>query len=207
MITRIGSRGALVGPKIEITKEKWHQLGIVAKGNQFSFTFDGKEFMPPVSNNTFVHGKIGFWTKSDSVAQFVDPVITYVPREPLARRIVREIMTRYPRIKGLKIYGTTPQRSELHLVASKDAEALGGAAAEIEKNVVAKNSIYCGRGKGTYTVTMPLHDRNGDAIAAVRVTLESFLGQTEQNAITRALPIIKEMELRFSAAKDLYEAQ
>jgi hypothetical protein len=52
---------------------------------------------------------------------------------------------------------------------------------------------------------MPLHDRNGDTVAAVRVLMRSFKGQTEQNAIARALPIIKGMETRIRSARDLIE--
>ena len=52
-------------------------------------------------------------------------------------------------------------------------------------------------------MTLPLHDRNGDAIAAARFVLSSFPGQTEQTALARARPILKEMESRVRSAKDL----
>jgi hypothetical protein len=35
--------------------------------------------------------------------------------------------------------------------------------------------------------------------------MQSFRGQTEQNAVARALPIVKEMEARVRSAKDLLE--
>jgi len=50
---------------------------------------------------------------------------------------------------------------------------------------------------------MPLHDANGESVAAVTVTLKSFPGQTEKNAIARALPIIKQMEARVRSVNDL----
>ena len=52
---------------------------------------------------------------------------------------------------------------------------------------------------------MPLHDRNGETVAAVRILLKSFKGQTEQNAVARVLPIIKEMEVRVRSGKELIE--
>jgi hypothetical protein len=52
---------------------------------------------------------------------------------------------------------------------------------------------------------MPLHDSNGDTIAAVRVIMKPFPGQTEKNAIARAMPIVKEMEPRVQKAKDLFQ--
>ncbi len=44
-----------------------------------------------------------------------------------------------------------------------------------------------------------------DAIAAVRVTLESFPGQTEQNALVRTLPVIKQMQARVTTREDLLQ--
>jgi hypothetical protein len=72
-------------------------------------------------------------------------------------------------------------------------------------NVIASNAVYFGKLNQSAMVTMPLHDRNGETVAAVRVLMKSFKGQTEQNAVARALPIIKEMEGRVRSAKDLVE--
>jgi len=54
-------------------------------------------------------------------------------------------------------------------------------------------------------VALPLHDRNGEPIAAVKVVMKSFLGQTEKNAVARALPIVKQMEWRAASVKDLLQ--
>ena len=55
------------------------------------------------------------------------------------------------------------------------------------------------------TVTMPLRDRNGETVGAVAVRMKSFAGQTEKNAIVRALPIVKPMEARIQSARDLFD--
>lgn len=52
-------------------------------------------------------------------------------------------------------------------------------------------------------MVQPLRDRNGEPIAAVRVTMTTFLGQTEQNALQRALPIVKYMQARVSRLDEL----
>jgi hypothetical protein len=51
------------------------------KGNRIRCLLNGKELIPPLTDNSFSAGKIGFWTKSDSIAYFVDTKLTYVPRE------------------------------------------------------------------------------------------------------------------------------
>jgi len=52
-------------------------------------------------------------------------------------------------------------------------------------------------------VTLPLHDRNGEFIAAVRVRLRTFLGETQDNAITRARTILKLMQDQVAGDRDL----
>ena len=52
---------------------------------------------------------------------------------------------------------------------------------------------------------MPLRDRNGESIAAVRVAMESFTGQTEQNALARARPLVKQIQARVQTAAEFSE--
>ena len=79
-----GQRLATVGPTVEITKDVWHDLKIDCKGNRITCLLDGKDLIPPLTDNTFVAGKIGFWTKSDSVSCFGETKITFTPHETLA---------------------------------------------------------------------------------------------------------------------------
>src|SRR2546422_1424333 len=192
-----------IGPTMEIRSNFWHELTIECVGNRIRCFLDGKQAMPDITDTSFTEGKVGFWTKSDSVSYFGDTKIVYTPRETLAVMLVRQALKKYPRLLGLKIYGTTGARKELHVVASDDAKELGRRAGTVEEDVVARDVVYCGRERKETLVTLPLHDRNGDAIAAVRVVLQPFPGQTEQAALARARPIVKEMEKRVRSAKDL----
>jgi len=198
-----GIRSTPVGPEIEIPKGVWHELAVECKGNQIHCFLDGKQVIPAITDISFTEGKIGFWTKSDSVCYFADTRILYTPRETLAIKLVRETLERYPRLIGVKLFGRKGEQGELQIIASSDPIELGKPAGQYEQNVVARDVTYYGKEEGRAIVSMPLHDRNGDAVAAVRVTMKSFPGQTEQNAVIRAKPIAKEMERRFRAAKDL----
>ncbi len=200
-----GQRTAPIGPEVAIAKGVWHELTVECKGNQIRCLLNGQEAIPLLTDSTFPVGKIGFWTKSDSVSYFTDLKLNYTPRELLAQVIVRSTMEKYSRLKGLKFYGQLAGKSEHTIIASTEAQDLGQPATQLEKTVIAENKMYYGKERTTVTVTMPLHDRNGETVAAVRITMESFLGQTEQNAIVRATPIIKFMEARFKSAKDLVE--
>ncbi|MFM2294732.1 MAG: hypothetical protein RLZZ350_1145 [Verrucomicrobiota bacterium] len=198
-----GERGNLIGPEVPIAKGAWHELKIQCEGNQIRCWLNGKEAFPPLTDSSFNAGKLGFWTKSDSVSYFADAQLTYKPRIPLAKTIITEMMEAQPRLHGLKIFVPTKDALGLRVLASdKDAEA-GQLGTKIEQDVFAHDTIYQAKDEGTVTVVMPLHDRNGETVGVVHVLMETFFGQTEGNVIARATPIVKALQMRVQSAKDL----
>jgi hypothetical protein len=201
-----GERGPLVGPDVPIPSGVWHELKIECKGSQIRCSLDGKEMISVTDKvNELTSGKIGFWTKSDSVSYFTDTKLVYTPFLPPAQALVREMLKRYPRLLALKVYvpGKDPQTTRL--VASKDENEIGQAGTKTEREVIARGETYYGKERDAVSVIMPLRDRNGDAMAAVRVVMKSFPGQTEENAIIRAAPIVKAIQERIRSIDDLAE--
>ncbi|HWX21488.1 MAG TPA: family 16 glycoside hydrolase [Candidatus Binatia bacterium] len=200
-----GQRGNLIGPEVPIPSGIWHDLMVECKGNQIRCQLDGKEVIPPLIDTSFNSGKIGFWTKSDSVSYFADTKIVYPRRELPAQALVREMAKKYPRLLGLKVYVPGSDVKTTRLIASKDEKEIGQPGAKTEREVIGRGETYFGKDKDSVSVIMPLRDRNGDAIAAARVVMKSFAGQTEENAIVRAAPIVKEMQARVQSLQDLIE--
>jgi hypothetical protein len=200
-----GIRGAPIGERLDIPPGVWHELSVRCKGNSIDCFLNGQQVIPTLTDNSFTQGKVGFWTKSDSVSYFVDAHLDYVPLEMLATVLVRQAAQKYSRVRSLRLYATTTERPELHVVASTDASVIGRPGTDIERRVIAENRFAYGKEakRKIVVVTLPLHDRNGDPIAAVRVEMESFPGQTEQNALVRALPIVKSMEIHVRSNQDL----
>jgi len=198
-----GVRSAPIGVKVEITKGVWHEMTVQCKGDQIRGWLDGKELIPALGDKSFNEGKVGFWTKSDSVSYFTDAKLTYTPKVTLAQVLVRDSLQKYPRLLGLNIFAPTTNRAEPRIIASTEAKELGAPAHHQEQDVIAHSSIYHVNANGRVVLIMPLHDANGESVAAVTVTLKSFPGQTEKNAIARALPIIKQMEARVRSVNDL----
>lgn len=201
-----GQRGPPVGPEVQIPSGTWQELGVECKGNQIRCFLNGKE-MISVSDkaNALTSGKIGFWTKSDSVSYFEDTRVVYVPFEGSAQKIVKDMLRRYPRLMGLKIYVTGKDAAKTHVIASGNEDDLGQPGAKTEQEVIGRGETYFGKENDVISVIMPLRDRNGDAMAAVRVVMKSFPGQTEENAIVRAAPIVKEIQARAHALDDLLD--
>jgi hypothetical protein len=201
-----GQRGPPVGPDLPIPAGTWHQLTVVCKGNQIRSLLDGNELISVTDKaNAITSGKIGFWTKSDSISYFGETTVTYVPFESSAQKIVRDVLHRYPRLLGVKIYVAGKDAPNPKIIASGDETEIGQPGAKTERAVIGSGETYYGKEKDVVSVIMPLRDRNGDAMAAVRVVLKGFPGQTEENAIIRATPIVKEIQARAQALDDLLD--
>jgi hypothetical protein len=200
-----GQRGPLIGPEVSIPSGVWHELTVECKGNRIRCLLNGKELIPPLVDNSFRIGKVGFWTKSDSVSYFSDARITFKPREVPAQVQVRALVKKYPRLLGLQVYVAATETNSTRMIASKDESQNGQPGGKIEHAVIADGTTFFGKEKGSVSVIMPLRDRNGDLIAAVRVIMKSFAGQTEANAVVRAAPIVKEIQANVKSLQDLVE--
>jgi 3-keto-disaccharide hydrolase len=200
-----GERGPLIGPSVQIPRGVWQELTVECKGNQIHCLLDGKELIPTLTDTSFATGRIGFWTKSDSVSYFADSKLTYTPREVLAQRLVRDALKNYPRLLGLKIYAVKTPGKLPEVVASKDETNLGQPAENDEQDVIKRGTIYYGKGKESVTVIVPLRDKNGDPVAAAKIIMRTFRGQTEQNALSRAQPVVQEMQDRIQTLEELVQ--
>ncbi len=193
-----------VGPDLEIEKGVWHELKIEASGNQFNCWLNGKQAFPTLNDNTFSAGKIAFWTKSDSVSYFADTRIVYTPREPLAAALVRDGKEKNSRIQSLRISARKPDGAIL-IIASDNPGEIGQPANKIESEVLTTDKKFVGRDKQRKVMiaTLPLHDKNGEVAASVRFEIDPFPGQTEKNLLERTVPIVREMESRLAAYREL----
>lgn len=197
-----GQRSDPIGPVLGVSVGAWHTLAVQCEGNQINIFYDDQLVMPPLGDNSFAEGKVGFWTKSDSVSYFSDTVVNYTPRIPVAQALVNSVMEKQPRILGLRIY-TLSSTNTTRIIASKDPAEVGQPGTEAELAAIQSGTISFGREKGVVLVTLPLHDRNGEDIAAVRVRLNSFWGETQDNAVNRATLIRKIMQAQCSSAEEL----
>jgi hypothetical protein len=67
-----GKRVAFKNINTKVTSGVWHTLRVDFKGNKFTVTFDGNKVID-ATDETFANaGKVGVWTKADSVTLFDD---------------------------------------------------------------------------------------------------------------------------------------
>ena len=58
------------GVKEPVSTAKWHTLRVEFKANRFQVSFDGKHLFDVEDNTLSEAGKVGVWTKADSVTLF-----------------------------------------------------------------------------------------------------------------------------------------
>jgi hypothetical protein len=74
-----GKRSMVKEVTVKVAPAQWHPLRFEAKGRHLTITFDGKVVIE-TEDSTFTHpGKVGLWTKADSVSAFSNLKIQRVP--------------------------------------------------------------------------------------------------------------------------------
>ena len=70
-----GRRLQFAGANVKVASGAWHTLRVVAKGDHIVCYFDGKPLID-AHEKTYTTGKIGLWTKADSVIEFDDLTVS-----------------------------------------------------------------------------------------------------------------------------------
>ncbi len=195
-----------LGPEIKLAKGEWHEMSVQCEGTRITCSLEGNELIKLVDNSSSgTGGKIGFCTRADTVAYFVDAKVVFTPLESLAKKLVRDTLKEFPRLVGLKIFAVRPAGEVPVVVASTKDQELGQPGGRTEQDVIKTGHSYYGKGKETVTVMLPLRDHNGDIMASVSIELKKNIGQTEDNALVRAQPILRKMQAQVQSRDDLLQ--
>ncbi len=74
-----GKRNQLGGKDVKVASGQWHTLEVIVQGNRFQVQLDGERVCETTDDTFASAGKVGVWTKADSVTEFDDFTI-----EPLS---------------------------------------------------------------------------------------------------------------------------
>jgi hypothetical protein len=67
-----GKRGSFKNTNTKVASGVWHTLRVDFAGNKFTVTFDGKRVIDASDDSFADAGKVGVWTKADSMTLFDD---------------------------------------------------------------------------------------------------------------------------------------
>lgn len=200
-----GIRSEPVKVQADILIGKWQSMSVQMEGSKINVTLNDKPIIPELTDHTFTSGKIGFWTKSDSVSYFADTIIEYKPMVIAAQSMAKDILEAFPRLLDVKIFAPSKIGEPAKVIAAMHDESLGEEENEAVRDVIANGKQYYAKNKKVVTVTMPVRDRNGDPVAAIRISMKSFIGQTQANALARAIPVLELVQQRVLYLKDFYQ--
>jgi hypothetical protein len=71
-----GRRQQFAGANVSVSSNEWHELRVECAGNTITCYFDGEKKIEATDNTFKDAGKIGLWTKADSVTFFDDLKVT-----------------------------------------------------------------------------------------------------------------------------------
>ncbi len=198
-----GLRSPAIGESAEIATNEWHELKVECRGNKIRCSLNEEIVIPELTDLSYNKGLIGLWTKSDSVSYFRDIHIDFTPRQTQAEMVVQAALKRFDRLEDLKMFARPEGGDEYVVVAAKSPEDIGKPVSEGAKNCIRDNAVYTGETRRSWTVTMPLLDRNGDPMGAVTVVLKKFFGQTKKNALNRGRAVMDRIQPRVTTAEEL----
>lgn len=66
-----GRRLQFAGANVKVSSNEWHTIRAVVKGDHIICYFDGKQLID-ARDKTYTTGKVGLWTKADSIIAFDD---------------------------------------------------------------------------------------------------------------------------------------
>jgi hypothetical protein len=71
-----GRRSQFAGANFKVTSGEWHELRVEAVGNKITCYYDGSKKIEATDDTFKDAGKVGLWTKADSVTYFDDLKVT-----------------------------------------------------------------------------------------------------------------------------------
>ena len=71
-----GRRSQFAGANLKVTSGEWHELRVEAVGNKITCSYDGNKKIEATDDVFKDAGKVGLWTKADSVTYFDDLKVT-----------------------------------------------------------------------------------------------------------------------------------
>jgi hypothetical protein len=70
-----GKRRQFAGVDVEVPAGEWQELGLKAEGDRLTVSLDGRELFAATDRAFAEAGRVGLWTKADSLTHFDDLVV------------------------------------------------------------------------------------------------------------------------------------
>ncbi len=216
-----GRRIQFAGSNFKVSSGAWHEMRVEAQGSEFRCYYDGQLKITAQDSAFKNAGKIGLWTKADSVIYFDDLTVGNLtvaggsPSAPQsqiqAQWLVNELAKKHPDLVRVGLHVTPPGSSENIIVASNVAAKLGQKSDPEDLTAMKTGRPVVLMEGGNFDVTLPLHDASGKVIGAIGLTLKPATGETRiekrSDATRRARAIARELERQTPSKDSLFTSR
>ena len=121
------------GANFKVTSNAWHEIKVEARGDEFKCFYDGALKFTAKDDTFKEPGKIGLWTKADSVIHFDDLMVedlgsatSSMPQgEILAQKLVDDLTAKHPGLVRVAMHLTPLNRSDIIIVACNITARIG----------------------------------------------------------------------------------
>ena len=208
-----GKRIQFAGANFKVASQSWHEIKVEARGDAFKCYFDGQLKINAKDSTFSDAGKIGLWTKADSVIYFDDLAVTVLSGsasaapagKTYAQRLVDELAARHPDLVRIGMHVTPPDKPDNIIIACTVPEKLGQKSdPEDLKAMNTRRPVVLKEGEN-FDVTLPLHDAAGKIIGAIGLTFKPRPGEQDPEAVSRARAMAQEVEKHIASTRQLFE--
>ncbi|HEY2930957.1 MAG TPA: hypothetical protein VGK99_04360 [Acidobacteriota bacterium] len=208
-----GKRVQFAGVNFKVTPQVWHQIRVEVLGSGFRCYYDD-QLKITAEDSTFKDaGKIGLWTKADSVIYFDDLTVktpggasALSAGKTLAQRLVDDLAKKHPELVRIGLHVTPPGGSENIIIASNVAARIGQKSDPEDLRAMKTGRPVVLKEGENFDVTLPLHDATGKIIGAIGLTFKPASGEQEGAATRRARAITGELEKRIPSRDSLFNS-
>jgi len=207
-----GRRIQFAGANLKVTPQMWHEIKVEARGNEFHGYYDG-QLRITARDATFQNpGKIGLWTKADSVIYFDDLTVqdlgsrgsSSAPGKTFAQELVDGLVARHPELVRVGLHLTPPNSGQNVVVASNLREKVGQKSDPEDLQAMHSGQPVVSKEGENVDVTLPLHDATGKTIGAVGLTFKPRPGEQKADAIRHARDMAREVEKQIPSVEKLF---
>lgn len=209
-----GRRVQFGGANFGVTPNVWHEIKVEARKSVFACFYDGQLKFTAQDDTFKGPGKIGLWTKADSVIHFDDLFVEDLGGSDRnsagrgkieAQRLVDSLIARHPGLVRVGMHLTPPGRPDNLIVACNVAERIGRKSDPEDLKAMKTGKPVVLKEAGNFDVTLPLHTASGKVIGALGLTFKPEDHEEEQAAVERAKNMATELEAHIPSKAKLFD--
>jgi hypothetical protein len=210
-----GRRVQFAGANFKVTPGEWHELRVQMSGNKIVCSYDGQKKIEATDETFKDAGKVGLWTKADSVTYFDDLTVedlasstsASTPAATLAQKLVDDLGRKHPDLQRIGLH-VTPPSSPANIIIASNVPAKIGQKSDPEDLRAMKTGLPVVLREGeNFDITLPLHDAAGKTIGAIGLTFKPAKNEQKGSAVQRAKAFAGELEKRIPSRESLFNLE